>query len=147
VIARDRHSVNDSWSLPEDLDFGAIGVPTTEGHEVLSRPVVLDPVDSFLGGGQEAVKAEDVVGRGNTEAYVEAVWEWLVLFGGDEREKEPVVVSYEVATVGFESESEAKVGFVERAARRGVADSEVQVVEVHDPILPPGRHPPIDFTC
>jgi hypothetical protein len=86
----DPNHVAGSCSLPEDLDLRAVGVPTTECHVVLGRSVVLDFAYSFRGGGQDAVETEDVCGSGDTEADVEAVGELLVLFGGYEREKEPL---------------------------------------------------------
>ena len=74
-----------SWSLPEDLDLGAVWVPAPKRHVFLARPEVLKVSDRNLGGGQNIVKAEDVVCGRCAEADVEPVREWLVLCDGDER--------------------------------------------------------------
>ena len=74
-------------------------------------------------------------GVATVEPDVEPLGQRRVRIGWHRREEEPVFVLDEVPTIGFERGPEAEVLHVEVAARGGITDPEVQMVQVHRAIL------------
>ena len=76
------------------------------------------------------VQFDHPVGAVHAEAQVEAVVEGLVGRRRQQGKQEASLVAQEVPSFGLESRLEAEVTLVEVPARPGVADRQVEVVEV-----------------
>jgi hypothetical protein len=97
----------------------------------LGWPVVVELRHSHPASDEPIAQRSNALGAVDPEADVEPIRERLVSPGRDEGQQEAVVVANEASAVGLERRAELEVLLVEVSACGGVANTQVEVVEIH----------------